>query len=144
MRAFVLKQTVNLAHTRKIDFRVLERNQALKGKFTRVHVASTQEYLNLLIFRQSTTLPACIALNFQRPDQTIKIVMLGWAGTAQTSDSSLDRVQKRLRHLVGIELFSITPLFSHRRNIARLSLFDCYFHGGYWGKLQFLDSPIHS
>ena len=52
-----------------------------------------------------------------------------WAGASKSSLSSLDRVQHRLKCLVGINLFSTLQPLSHRRNIASLSLFYRYYHG---------------
>ena len=52
-----------------------------------------------------------------------------WGGTAQTSLSCLDRVQNRLRNLVGDGLFSTLAPLSHRREVASLALFYRYFHG---------------
>merc|ERR1712101_94461 len=52
-----------------------------------------------------------------------------WAGAAQTALASLDRVQKRLRRLIGDKLFkSLQPLHL-RRNVSSLSLLYRYFHG---------------
>ena len=52
-----------------------------------------------------------------------------WAGCSQHVLSSLDRIQSRMRGLVGDELFASLPPLSHRRNVARLSLFYPYFQG---------------
>ena len=52
-----------------------------------------------------------------------------WAGSSKQSLSGLDRIQERLRGLVGEELFSTLSPLSHRRNVASLSLFYRYFHG---------------
>ena len=52
-----------------------------------------------------------------------------WAGACKSSLSSLDRVQRRLRWLIGEELFNTLQPLSHRRDVASLSLFYRYFHG---------------
>ena len=52
-----------------------------------------------------------------------------WAGACMSSLSSLDRVQRRLRWLIGEELFNTLQPLSHRRDVASLSLFYHYFHG---------------
>ena len=50
-------------------------------------------------------------------------------GAAQSTLTGLDRVQNRLRNLVGDELFSSLEPLSHRRDVASLSLLYRYFHG---------------
>ena len=52
-----------------------------------------------------------------------------WAGCSQQALSLLDRIQSRMRGLVGDELFASLPPLSHRRNVASLSLFYRYFQG---------------
>ena len=52
-----------------------------------------------------------------------------WGGAAQSTLTCLDRVQNRLRNLVGDELFSSLEPLSHRRDVASLSLPYRYFHG---------------
>ena len=51
-----------------------------------------------------------------------------WGGADQTSLSCLDRVQRRLRYLVGDELFSTLPPLNHRRDVSSLSLFYRYYN----------------
>ena len=65
-----------------------------------------------------------------------------WAGSSQQALSTLDRVQKRMRGLVGDELFSSLQPLSHRRNVASLSLFYRYFHGKCSDELHSLVPPI--
>ena len=64
-----------------------------------------------------------------------------WGGAAQTSLSCLDRVQRRLRYLVGDELFSTLPPLSHRRDVASLSLFYRYYNGKCSKELHSLIPP---
>ena len=64
-----------------------------------------------------------------------------WAGAAKNSLSCLDRVQNRLRNLVGDALFSSLQPLSHRRDVASLSLFYRYFHGKCSSELQSLVPP---
>ena len=52
-----------------------------------------------------------------------------WAGCSQHALSSLDKIQNRMRGLVGDELFASLQPLSHRRNVASLSLFYRYFQG---------------
>ena len=52
-----------------------------------------------------------------------------WAGASQHALSCLDRVQSRLRYLVGDSLFSSLQPLSHRRNVASLSLLYRYYNG---------------
>ena len=52
-----------------------------------------------------------------------------WSGASKSSLSSLDKVQRRLRRLVGDNLFSTLQPLSHRRNVASLSLFYRYYNG---------------
>ena len=52
-----------------------------------------------------------------------------WAGASQQALSCLDRVQRRLRYLVGDSLFSSLQPLSHRRNVASLSLLYRYYNG---------------
>ena len=52
-----------------------------------------------------------------------------WSGASKTSLSSLDKVQRRLRRLIGDDLFSTLQPLSHRRNVASLSLFYRYYNG---------------
>ena len=61
-----------------------------------------------------------------------------WAGAANTSLNLLDRVQRRLKYLIGDSLFSKLQPFSHRRDVASLSLFYRYFHGHGSGELASL------
>ena len=65
-----------------------------------------------------------------------------WAGSSQQALSTLDRVQKRMRGLVGDELFSSLQPLSHRRDVASLSLFYRYFHGKCSEELHSLVPPI--
>ena len=52
-----------------------------------------------------------------------------WAGAAKTTLSSLDRVQRRMRWLVGEDLYGKLQPLSLRRDVASLALFYRYFHG---------------
>ena len=52
-----------------------------------------------------------------------------WGGAARSSLNILDRLQHRMKYLVGEELYSTLQPLSHRRNVASLSLFYRYFHG---------------
>ena len=52
-----------------------------------------------------------------------------WAGSSNQVLSGLDRIQERLRGLVGEELFSTLSPLAHRRNVASLSLFYRYVNG---------------
>ena len=52
-----------------------------------------------------------------------------WAGAAKTTLSSLDRVQRRLRWLVGDDLYGKLQPLSLRRDVASLALFYRYYHG---------------
>ena len=65
-----------------------------------------------------------------------------WAGSAQTSLSSLDAVQKRLRSLVGDELFGTLQPLSHRRDVSSLSLLYRYFHGRCSEELHQMVPPL--
>ena len=65
-----------------------------------------------------------------------------WAGASKTALSSLDRVQRRVRGLVGDELFSSLQSLSHRRNVASLTLFYRYFNGKCSDELHSLVPPI--
>ena len=65
-----------------------------------------------------------------------------WGGAVQTSLSCLDRVQRRLRYLVGDELFSTLPPLSHRRDVSSLSLFYRYYNGKCSQELQLLVPPM--
>ena len=59
-----------------------------------------------------------------------------WAGASKTCLSSLDKVQRRLRRLVGDSLFTTLQPLSHRRNVASLSLFYRYYNGKCSQELQ--------
>ena len=65
-----------------------------------------------------------------------------WAGSSQQALSTIDRVQKRMRGLVGDELFSSLQPLSLRSNVASLSLFYRYFHGKCSDELHSLVPPI--
>ena len=67
-----------------------------------------------------------------------------WGGAAQTSLSCLDRVQNRLRNLVGDDLFSTLPPLSLRRDVASLSLLYRYFHGRCSNELHSLVPPLQT
>ena len=64
-----------------------------------------------------------------------------WGGAAKTSLSCLDRVQRRLRYLVGDELFSNIPPLVQRRDVASLSLFYRYHNGKCSNELHSLVPP---
>ena len=64
-----------------------------------------------------------------------------WAGASQQSLSSLDRVQSRLRYLVGDSLFSTLQPLSHRRNVASLALLYRYYNGRCSNELQEMVPP---
>lgn len=59
------------------------------------------------------------------------------AGAAKSSQSNLERGQKRLRALVANELFSTLKPLSHRRNVS-FSLLYRYFYSRCSHKLNFL------
>ena len=65
-----------------------------------------------------------------------------WAGASRTSLKSLDGVQKRLRWLVGDELFSTLQPLSQRRDVASLALLYRYFHGECSEELQAMVPPV--
>ena len=65
-----------------------------------------------------------------------------WAGSSKTILSALDRVQRRMRGLVGEELFASLQSLSHRRNVASLSLFYRYFYGKCSDELHLLVPPV--
>ena len=72
-----------------------------------------------------------------------------WAGCSQHALSSLDRIQSRMRGLVGDELFASLQPLSHRRNVAGLSLFYRYFQGDCSEELHSLvpkkrEFPVHT
>ena len=67
-----------------------------------------------------------------------------WAGASESSLSKLDQVQRRLRWLIGDELFNTLQPLPHRRNVASLSLFYRYFHGKCSDELHSLVPPIRS
>ena len=52
-----------------------------------------------------------------------------WASSSQHALSALDRVQNRMRGLLGDGLFSSLQPLSHRRNVASLALFYRYING---------------
>ena len=52
-----------------------------------------------------------------------------WSGASDASLSSLDRVQRRLKRLVGEDLFATLQPLSHRRKVASLSLLYRYYNG---------------
>ena len=52
-----------------------------------------------------------------------------WSGAPKSHLSLLDRVQHRMRKLVGPDLFSTLQSLSHRRDVASLSLFYRYYFG---------------
>ena len=52
-----------------------------------------------------------------------------WAGSPKCSLSCLDRVQRRMRWLIGDALFKTLQPLSHRRNVASLSLLYRYYSG---------------
>ena len=64
-----------------------------------------------------------------------------WAGASQQALSCLDRVQSRLRYLVGDSLFSSLQPLSHRRNVASLSLLYRYYNGKCSKELQEMVPP---
>ena len=66
-----------------------------------------------------------------------------WGGAALSSLSCLDRVQNRLRNLVGDDLFNSLQSLSHRRDVASLSLLYRYFHGKCSNKLSLLVPDTH-
>merc|ERR1711954_544049 len=51
------------------------------------------------------------------------------AGSPKSSLSCLDRVQRRMRWLIGDNLFKTLQPLSHRRNVASLSLLYRYYSG---------------
>ena len=65
-----------------------------------------------------------------------------WAGLPKTSLSCLDRVQRRLRRLIGDELFKSLQPLSHRRNVASLSLLYRYYSGRCSEELKTLVPPL--
>lgn len=56
--------------------------------------------------------------------------------------SSLDRVQRRLRVVVGDKLFCTLQPFSHRRGVESLSLLYRYFNGKCSDEMRSLDPPV--
>ena len=64
-----------------------------------------------------------------------------WAGLPKTSLSCLDRVQRRLRRLIGDELFKSLQPLSHRRDVASLSLLYRYHSGRCSEELKSLVPP---
>ncbi|XP_065658826.1 uncharacterized protein LOC136083358 [Hydra vulgaris] len=52
-----------------------------------------------------------------------------WGGSSNDALSLLDKVQKRIVNIVGPALAAILQPFSHRHNVASLSLFYKYFNG---------------
>ena len=52
-----------------------------------------------------------------------------WAGSPMNALSVLDRLQNRIKYLIGDQLFQTLQTLGHRRNVACLSLFYRYFHG---------------
>ena len=65
-----------------------------------------------------------------------------WAGSSSTSLSILDRLQRRIKGLIGDELFSTLHALSHRRDVASLSLFYRYFYGKCSDELHSLVPPL--
>ena len=65
-----------------------------------------------------------------------------WAGSPKTSLSCLDRVQRRLRRLIGDELFKSLQPLSHRRDVASLSLLYRYYSGRCSEELKTLVPPL--
>ena len=52
-----------------------------------------------------------------------------WSGAPKSHLSLLDRVQHRMKKLVGSALYSTLEPLSHRRDVASLSLFYRYYFG---------------
>lgn len=69
----------------------------------------------------------CFARYLQKTDQTKNGIFLVWSYPIPASQHWC--CSKRLRGIAGDELFTIRHLLSHRRNIAKHSIFYCYFHG---------------
>ena len=65
-----------------------------------------------------------------------------WAGAAKTTLSSLDRVQRRLRWLVGDDLYGKLQPLSLRRDVASLALFYRYYHGMCSEELHSIVPPL--
>ena len=65
-----------------------------------------------------------------------------WAGYSSTSLSILDRLQRRIKGLIGDELFSTLHTLSHRRDVASLTLFYRYFYGKCSDELHSLVPPL--
>ena len=65
-----------------------------------------------------------------------------WEGSSKTILSALDRVQRRMRGLVGEELFASLQSLSHRHNVASLSLFYRYIYGKCSDELHLLVPPV--
>ena len=65
-----------------------------------------------------------------------------WAGSSTTSLSILDRLQRRIKGLIGNELFSTLHTLSYRRDVASLSLFYRYFYGKCSDELHSLIPPL--
>jgi hypothetical protein len=67
-----------------------------------------------------------------------------WSGAPACHLSLLDKVQKRIVNLVGVEKGSCLQSLSHRRSVASLSLFYRYFHGKCSAGLVDLVPPIRA
>ena len=64
-----------------------------------------------------------------------------WAGSPKSTLSVLDRLQNRIRSLVGDQLFSNLQL-GHRRDVASLSLLYRYVNGKCSAELKGLVPPL--
>ena len=66
-----------------------------------------------------------------------------WSGATLRSLSVLNRLQHRIKGLVGDALYSSLQPLSHRRNVASLSLFYRYYYGKCAKELQHLVPKQH-
>ena len=64
-----------------------------------------------------------------------------WAGADQIHLNCFDKVKRRVRGLIGDDLFSTLQPLSHRRDVSRLSLFYRYYHGDCSEELDSLLPP---
>ena len=64
-----------------------------------------------------------------------------WAGADQIHLNCLDKVQRRVRGLIGEDLFSTLQPHSHQRDVSSLSLFYRYYHGDCSEELHSLVPP---
>ena len=93
-------------------------------------------------FKRFLTSPAILYLYKNQIRTRMDYCCQIWVGSAQTSQSSLDVVHKRLHSLVGDELFGTLQPLSHRRDVSSLSLLYRYFHGKCSDELRQMVPPL--